>query len=419
MAGYTTPYGEDIRSLTQKFNKRYVEYYDDMESIPFSFQGLSSTSLSKNPTTYFSGAVMSRGTYSGEKVAPRDITQREADKEAEAQVNPPAESVPEGGRIGYSGGNILLNRAIKAVEKAEEKKAKKGRGRPRKLLGKIEGGMDGNPYQTAKDASSGRILEIRGRTVRPSTDAELGARAYATSRGLTVPASGTASRKYEAREEAEARKASVKPEKKFTEATIEARFQVAKDDLVKWLEAGKERLKDTPQETKRMVIETKLKKGEKELEDFRNFVRGRERARETGTLKPVFSREAWTDNINEMINKKWTGLGRPRKMLGKTQDIDKNPDVRLDDMTVPAVEGGKKRGRPKKEKVGKIDPKIEKLLGGELIMKAQKGSSMSGGKRKASDKMKKRAELVKKIMKERGVKLAEASKIIKAENLSY
>lgn len=50
----------------------------------------------------------------------------------------------------------------------------------------------------------------------------------------------------------------------------------------------------------------------------------------------------------------------------------------------------------------------------------KKGGAKCGGakpKRKISDKMKKRAELVKKIMKERGVKLAEASKIIKQEKL--
>jgi hypothetical protein len=61
--------------------------------------------------------------------------------------------------------------------------------------------------------------------------------------------------------------------------------------------------------------------------------------------------------------------------------------------------------------------------GGKLIPKSDlPSSSMAGGqkpKRKISDKMARRMNLVKDIMNKRGVKMIEASKIIKAENIKY
>lgn len=68
----------------------------------------------------------------------------------------------------------------------------------------------------------------------------------------------------------------------------------------------------------------------------------------------------------------------------------------------------------------------DRPIGGRrLIPKSDlPSSSMAGGKlekpkRKISDKMANRINLVKKIMNERGVKMIEASKIIKAENIKY
>lgn len=85
--------------------------------------------------------------------------------------------------------------------------------------------------------------------------------------------------------------------------------------------------------------------------------------------------------------------------------------------------GGKKKTNKKKtnKNEGVVDPVIEKLLGGVIDKKeeAPKKETKTKAPKKASDKMKRRAELVKKIMKDRGVKLVEASKIIKNEGLKY
>jgi hypothetical protein len=121
------------------------------------------------------------------------------------------------------------------------------------------------------------------------------------------------------------------------------------------------------------------------IQNYLDYKKEEKRAEETGTMfksKAIPSEGAFVKEVEDIMSKRLTAYGK----------------------------------RGKKENVGKSDPNIEKLLGGELIQVAQKGSTMSGG-RKSSDKMKKRGELIKKIMKERGVKLAEASKIIKNEGL--
>lgn len=53
----------------------------------------------------------------------------------------------------------------------------------------------------------------------------------------------------------------------------------------------------------------------------------------------------------------------------------------------------------------------------KVVEKAQMNSVIGGGKSGGADGRKKRAEIVKRIMKERGVKMIQASKIVKAEKL--
>lgn len=74
-------------------------------------------------------------------------------------------------------------------------------------------------------------------------------------------------------------------------------------------------------------------------------------------------------------------------------------------------EGSGKKGKSKAKIVN--DFMEEDINGGMLPKSGMKSSNMSGGKKRVN----KRAEIVKKVMKERGVKMIEASKIVKAEGL--
>jgi hypothetical protein len=72
------------------------------------------------------------------------------------------------------------------------------------------------------------------------------------------------------------------------------------------------------------------------------------------------------------------------------------------------------------DKYNQLKGKIQKTLGTTDTPSQsdeQTASGLSGGKRKISAKMQKRNLLVKKIMKEKGMKMVEASKYIKAHNL--
>lgn len=75
-------------------------------------------------------------------------------------------------------------------------------------------------------------------------------------------------------------------------------------------------------------------------------------------------------------------------------------------------EGGAKKGKSKgKAKV--VNEYMEEDIGGMMPKSGMKSSNMSGGKKRVN----KRAEIVRKVMKDRGVKMIEASKIVKAEGL--
>jgi hypothetical protein len=68
--------------------------------------------------------------------------------------------------------------------------------------------------------------------------------------------------------------------------------------------------------------------------------------------------------------------------------------------------GKKKAIKFADEKLSQLKDKVDSL-----------GSGVSGGKRKVTEKMRKRNELVKKIMREKGLKMIDASKYIKAHGL--
>jgi len=80
-----------------------------------------------------------------------------------------------------------------------------------------------------------------------------------------------------------------------------------------------------------------------------------------------------------------------------------------------------KKEKKEEEYQGPTDEQLNKLQDAEnkgTIRRRGRGKKdPNKPKRKLSEKMKKRNALVKKIMKERGVKLIEASKIIKREGL--
>jgi hypothetical protein len=94
------------------------------------------------------------------------------------------------------------------------------------------------------------------------------------------------------------------------------------------------------------------------------------------------------------------GKDKVRNVLGKAVGLDKA-------LGIEEKEGGKKRKMKGKG------------MGTRPTTQNMPSSSFSGGK-KATDKPKKvnkRAEIVKRVMKEKGLKLIEASKYVKANNL--
>jgi hypothetical protein len=79
----------------------------------------------------------------------------------------------------------------------------------------------------------------------------------------------------------------------------------------------------------------------------------------------------------------------------------------------------KRRGRPAKNVAMAVETvKATRGVPTKLVEKSQQvGSSMSGFGKSGGKKVNKRAEVVKKVMKERGVSMIEASKIVKSEGL--
>jgi hypothetical protein len=154
--------------------------------------------------------------------------------------------------------------------------------------------------------------------------------------------------------------------------------------------------------------------------------RGRKK-KETGVA--IFKEERMKGG---KLTKKPRNIGKEFNLLEKMKGVANKLGIPIDNMEKKETEGGKrKRGRPIKM-VGGVDlarpynmvnekgltgdgkkKKIKLLVGGKLVPKAQmKSSTMSG-----FGKKQKRGEIVKKIMKERGCSLGEASRIIKEEKL--
>jgi hypothetical protein len=88
-----------------------------------------------------------------------------------------------------------------------------------------------------------------------------------------------------------------------------------------------------------------------------------------------------------------------------------------DNMPASMMGAAKKRGRPSKKKVGgDIISTLARVA--NIVKGGKKAKAPKGGKVK-SGKLAKRAVLVKKIMKEKGLKMIDASKYIKQNNLQY
>jgi hypothetical protein len=98
--------------------------------------------------------------------------------------------------------------------------------------------------------------------------------------------------------------------------------------------------------------------------------------------------------------------GRPKKAKKEDENVVMDMGMEFSEDMMPVKS---KRGRPKK---GGAVVRKDVVVGGMLPKSGMKSSNMSGGGARS-----KRAEIVKKIMKERGVKMIEASKIVKKEGL--
>ena len=142
------------------------------------------------------------------------------------------------------------------------------------------------------------------------------------------------------------------------------------------------------------------------MEKMERTVGGRKKAK--GKMSGQMSGEGWNElkadlgkfDFNKI--KDWVGLAKPKKLLNQVQlqrMPQKNANKVVEKSEMHSMVGGKK-GKGQSGGAGYS-------AGGQ-----SGGAGMSGG-----DGRKKRAEIVRRIMKERGVKLIEASKIVKAEGL--
>lgn len=430
MSGYENKYGEDIRNRIMNDNKKYINHYNNFQNI-------------KLDLTYgqFSGSVNSKSSYTGEKNTPKDITQTELEKEMEFQGQGKKEYYEK------SGGIMNRRRQMPRSRKARNF-ITKGRRAILETAPEIADALDA-PEAVKVGLEGLRTLSRLG----SGKDKEV-------EEVVEVEGSGVSGGKLKRSDIVK------KVMKDRGVKMIEASKIVKNEGLYKsgsGRSGGMSKRKKKTAPKKNVSVE--LDENSKKLSDMLGMSgKGR-----SGGLKKYKKKELM-NNINKLEdNKLKNGIKKHMKGMkyGKGCDICEmnkhlegkgfwedfgrgfmsviKPVASVAKAVLPVVapgvgtaaalgmnaiglgkSGGEKK---KKEKKGKEDPVIEKLLGGELIMKTNKGSSMSGGgvsgggvsggkkKRKTSDKMKKRGELVRKIMKERGVKLAEASRIIKSEGL--
>lgn len=456
MSGYDTPYGEDIRSQVLNNARKWVNHSDSMFNKPFDLQ------VNKS-----AGSVISKPFYTGEFMAPRDITQREADKEVsfmegngmsggfgryrgpssrksrayssrghEAIIDVAGEiadelPIPDIAKTGLKGMKLLKDMA----------KAKRGRG----VSG---GGLSGGKTraQIVKE-----VMKERGCSL-PEASKIVKAEGLYQGKGR----SGGSRLGQRIKKGIQTGKKVVETGKKVGSVVKDIASLIPNEKakklagflgalgmgrsggMKKYKRAEWNKMMEAVEDPKLKKLLKKHKKGMKygkgcDVCELNSHLEGKGFWEDFGrgfmsVIRPVAGVAKAVLPVVAPGVGTLASMGMDAVGLGKSGG--KKEDVRADEIEevkeVKQLEGGKKkRGRkPKKEKGGKSDPVIEKLLGGALELgKAKTGTDMmTGGKkakkpRKQSEKMKKRGELVKKIMKERGVKLAEASKIIKSENL--
>jgi len=128
----------------------------------------------------------------------------------------------------------------------------------------------------------------------------------------------------------------------------------------------------------------------------------------TDGLNIVMGREDQAEGVNKTIDNVASSIGlgrrkgRPSKMKGGAEDL-------AEPHNMVRANGTTGDGKPKRQ------------IGGRKLVPVanMQSSSMAGQgkKKKGNDGKKKRADIVKDVMKKRGCSMIEASKIVKAENL--
>lgn len=175
-------------------------------------------------------------------------------------------------------------------------------------------------------------------------------------------------------------------------------------------EATTERKPTDMDSIRKAIIEARVRTGRREL-GKKGFPTTRTIAREEAKKAASASASA---SASEKKEKTKAALAKvkaeAKKALEKAKPKGSRPKLRAPPKAKAAEPA--KKGKGKKEQ-------LKEMLGGIKFEPVLPGSDMSGfGKHKpASDKRKKRGQLIKKIMKERGCKLGEASRIIKQEGL--
>lgn len=179
-------------------------------------------------------------------------------------------------------------------------------------------------------------------------------------------------------------------------------------------EATTERKPTDMDSIRKAIIEARVRTGRREL-GKKGFPTTRTIAREEAKKAASASASA---SASEKKEKTKAALAKvkaeAKKALEKAKPKGSRPKLRAPPKAKAAEPA--KKGKGKKEQ-------LKEMLGGIKFEPVLPGSDMSGfgkdkpAKKSGSDKRKKRGELIKKIMKERGCKLGEASRIIKQEGL--
>ena len=182
-------------------------------------------------------------------------------------------------------------------------------------------------------------------------------------------------------------------------------------------EATTERKPTDMDSIRKAIIEARVRTGRREL-GKKGFPTTRTIAREEA--KKAEKAASASASASEKKEKTKAALAKvkaeAKKALEKAKPKGSRPKLRAPPKAKAAEPAKKGKGKGKKEQ-------LKEMLGGMKFEPVLPGSDMSGfgkdkpSKKSGSDKRKKRGELIKKIMKERGCKLGEASRIIKQQGL--